>query len=130
MPPTLVEAVPTNVDTESPMSSDHARGEESREKWESLIDDRLIEWALDPSQLDDEGIEPPTRQTIQQAIILARKLRDAGLSAPDSLVPDPDGGIVFACRGEDTSEEWHIWDGETVEYLRFQGTQLVERRRL
>jgi hypothetical protein len=101
------------------MTSDHARDEESREHWQSLIDNTLIEWALDPSQLDDEGIEPPARQTTQQAIILARKLRDEGLPAPDSLVPAPDGGIVFACRGENTSEEWHIWDDETVEYLRF-----------
>lgn len=130
MPPTLVEAVPTNVDTESPMTSDYARDEESREKWQALIDNRLIEWALDPSQLDDEGVEPPTRLAIRQAVTLARKLRDAGLQAPDSLVPTPDGGIVFACREEGSSEEWQIWDDGTVEYLRFQGPHLVERRSL
>ena len=124
--PSLPNVVPTNADTESPVTPDYGREDAVREAWQKLIDHRLIEWGRNPSQIEDEGIEPPTGQTIRLAIELAQALRDAG-SPPHSVVPDPNGGIVFERREKDVSEVFHVWDDGTVEYCGFQGARLVER---
>ncbi len=124
----LPDAVATDVASETRSSRDYESA--SREKWQEAIDYRLIEWGRDPSQLEDEGVEPPTGQTIRLAIELAQAFRDAGLRPPDSVVPDPNGGIVFERREKGVCEVLHIWDDGTREYCRFQGTRLVERRTL
>ncbi len=49
---------------------------------------------------------------------------------PDSIVPDPNGGIVFERREGKVSEVLHVWDDGSAEYMRFRGTQLVERQPL
>ena len=125
--PLLVEAVRTDVDTESPLTNGHSRDDQLAGDWQSLIDHKLIEWGRDPSQLDDEGVESPTGETIQLTIKLAQSLRDAGLAPPDSVVPDPNGGMVFERRESDVSEVFHVWNDGSVEYSCFQGTRLVER---
>ena len=123
----LGDAVPTHVDAESPITRDHDREDVAGETWQTFIDQQLIEWGREPSQIEDEGIEPPSRGTIQQAVLLAQSLRDAGFTPPDSIVPDPNGGIVFERREKDVSEVFHVWDDGTVEYCGFQGARLVER---
>lgn len=128
--PSIVEAVQTNIDADAPVTCDFERDDESREKWQNLIDQKLIEWGRDPSQFDDEGVEPPSREIIRLAIELAEHFRDDGLTPPDSVVPDANGGIVFERRESDVSEVVHVWDDGTVDYQRFQGTRLVERRTL
>lgn len=117
------DSVRTDADTQSPMSRD----DDAYEKWHTLIDYTLVDWALEPGQFDDEEIEPPTRQTVAQAIELAKRLQNMGLAPPDSVVPDPNGGIVFERRENGVCEVLHVWDDGTVEYQRFQGTHLVER---
>ncbi len=89
-----------------------------------------MSWLRDPHQLEDEGVEPPGRQTIETAIRLAQDSQQRGLPPPSSIVPDPNGGIVFERREGATAEVLHIWDDGSVEYQRFQGTRLVERRPL
>ena len=126
----LRNAVTTDVDVESAVTRDCGRAEEARERWQNLIDYKLIDWSRDPSQLDDEGVEPPTPKTLQRAIKLAQEFRDAGDAAPDTVVPDPNGGIVFERRRDDVCEVFHVWDDASVEYRRFQGTTLVQRRSL
>lgn len=122
----LRDVVSTDVDLESPMTGDCRRDDQSQNKWQRLID-QLLEWYSDPSQLDDEGVEPPTRETIRRAILLLQALSDDGVTPPDSVVPDPNGGIVIERREKDVSEVFHVWDNGTLEYRRFQGTHLVER---
>jgi hypothetical protein len=124
----LPKVVATDVAAEARTSRDYESA--AREKWQEVIDYRLIEWGRDPSQLEDEGVEPPTGQAIRCAIGLAQAFRDAGLTPPDSIVPDPNGGIVFERREKDVSEVLHVWDDGTREYFRFQGTRLAERRPL
>ena len=97
--------------------------------WQSLID-TLLEWDSTPSELDDEGVEPPTKETIRRAILLLQSLRDHGEAALDSVAPDPNGGIVLERRKNNVSEVFHVWDNATTEYCRFQGARLVERRAL
>lgn len=126
----LPSAVGTNADTESPITRDDSADNEAPDHWQRLIDHELMEWASDPTKFDDDGIEPPSEQIVRLAIALAEHFRDQGLPAPDSVVPDPNGGIVFERRENGLCEVFHVWDDGTVEYQRFQGTRLVERRPL
>jgi len=121
--------VGTSADTESPVTREDTADTDARDRWQRLNDHELTEWALDPTKFDD-GIEPPSEQIIHQAIALAENFRDQGLPAPDSVVPDPNDGIVFERRENGVSEAFHVWDDGTVDYQRFQGTRLVERRPL
>jgi hypothetical protein len=130
MSPSLIDSVRTNVDAETPSSRGGSPEVVNRDAWQRLIDYQLIEWGWDADQFEDEGIEPPTRDTIQLAIAVAEKLRDAGLAAPNSVVPDANGGIVFERRETDLAEVFHVWDDGTIEYQCFRGTRLIERRPL
>jgi hypothetical protein len=128
--PPLRDAVPTGVDTASPVTRDYGREDSSREAWQHLIDYRLIEWGRDPTPLEDVGVEPPSGEVVRLAVELAQAFRDAHFPPPNNVVPDPNGGIVFERRETDVSEAYHVWDDGTVEYQRFHGTRLVERRTL
>ena len=130
MSPSLIASVRTNVGAATPTSRGGSRDPANREAWQHLIDYRLIEWGWNTGQFEDEGIEPPTRDTVQLAIAVAEKLRDAGLSAPNSVVPDANGGIVFERREKEVIEVFHVWDDGTIEYQYFRGTRLIERRPL
>jgi hypothetical protein len=123
----FVDVVPTGVDAGTPVTRDTSGESSAREGWQQVIDRQLIEWGRNPDQLEDEGVEPPAKEIIQGAILLARAFRDNGYPPPDSVVPDPNGGIVFERREQDVAEVFHLWDDGTVEYRRFHGTQLVER---
>ena len=122
--PDLVSA---NVDSERPTVCDKDRVDAFRRGWQQLIDYRLIEWGWSSDQFDEEGVEPPSRETITRAIKLAQRFRSKGFPPPDSVVPDPNGGIVFERRELDITEVLHIWSDGSAEYQQFQGTRLVER---
>ena len=100
----------------------------ARESWQEVIDRKLIEWGRSPSALEDTGVDPPTKETVQRAIRLAEAFRDEGFPSPESVVLDPNGGIVFERRDGDIAEVCHLWDDGTTEYQRFVGTRLLERR--
>jgi hypothetical protein len=101
--------------------------EANRQAWQHLIDYRLINWGSHPNQLADVGVDPPSRETIDRAISLAKRFQERGFPPPDSVVPDANGGIVFERREQDIAEVLYVWDDGTAEYQRFQGTELVER---
>lgn len=130
MSSSLIDAVGTNVDSATPSLRGVSPEAASRDTWQKLIDYQLIEWGWNPEQFADEGIDPPTRDTVQLAIGLAESLRDAGLAVPSSVVPDANGGIVFERREKDLAEVFHVWDDGTIEYQCFHGTRLIERRPL
>jgi len=112
------------------MSREDSGGDNVVDRWQSLIDHTLIEWGWNPSQLEDDAVEPPSREIIRLAIDLAQGLRDRGLPTPDRVVPDPNGGIVFERHENGMREVFHVWDDGTVEYQRFHGRRLVERSAL
>ena len=58
----------------------------ARESWQNVIDRKLIEWGRASSPLEDMGVDPPTKETIQRAIRLAETFRDEGFPAPESVV--------------------------------------------
>lgn len=127
--PSLPDRVTTTAGDDSQGAPPAESDRSGNERWRQVTK-ALLEWQNDPGELDDEGITPPSREIIQQAVLLAQTLNDQELPPPDAVVPDPDGGILFEWRGENSSEVCHIWDDATIEYRRFEGTQLVERRRL
>lgn len=98
--------------------------------WERDVNQRLREWTNDPSQIADDGVDPPRTEVIQKAAQLAERLQALGAPPPDSLIPDPNGGIVFAWHETDVLEEYQIWDDGAVEYRKFRGTRLMDRRAL
>ena len=61
----------------------------------SLIDDQLAAWARDPTQLGDDGVQPPSTATITRASLVASALRDFGALPPTRVVPTGDGGIAL-----------------------------------
>jgi hypothetical protein len=121
----LTDAVQTGADSDSPVTrSDGA----SASGWQDAIDYKLIEWGRDPCALVDEGIDAPTRVAISQAVQWACDMRDKGCAPPTQVVPDPNGGIVFERRIGDEANVIHFWSDGSIEFRRFQGSRLIERR--
>ncbi|MBW3539833.1 MAG: hypothetical protein KY476_06155 [Planctomycetes bacterium] len=94
------------------------------------MDYTLIEWGRHARELEDEGVTAPDLGTVRRATQLARALKAGGFPAPDSVVIDPNGGIVFELRNDDAVEVFHVWDDGGVEYRRFRGTELEARTAL
>jgi hypothetical protein len=116
------------MSTEAGINGNGQFGISTAEQWQRLIDYKLIEWGTNPGKLEDDGLDPPSVDTVRRAIMFAQQCKNAGLPAPTYVVPDPNGGIVFVRREKDVSEEFHFWDDGTVEYFYFQDTHLVARR--
>lgn len=121
------DLVSANVDSERPTVRDKDQVALFRQAWQQLIDRLCFDWGLNPQQFDDDGVEPPSRETIVRAIRVAQQQEKQGHPPPDSVVPDPNGGIVFERRELDITEVLHIWSDGGAEYQQFQGTRLVER---
>jgi hypothetical protein len=99
----------------------------ARGAWDTVIDQRLIEWGSDPAHFADEGVEPPTREALVRASQWARECRANGTLPPTSVVLDPNGGIVFEFAHSNSTDIVHCWEDGTVEYQQFVGTRLIER---
>lgn len=119
-------AVSTGADSESPIT--HQPAQSSSEQWQHFIDHKLLEWARKPADLEDEGLDPPTIEVICRAIELATLFQREGDPPPTTVSPDPNGGIVFTRKSNGQTEEYHLWDDGVIEYCRFEGARLVERR--
>jgi hypothetical protein len=100
------------------------------EGWERMIDNKLIEWGRDPSQLDEEGTVSPSKQTIQFAIFFAGMLRNTGMPAPTRVVPDAHGGIVFEFHEKDLNVTFRLSADISLEYCAFENCRLVQRQKL
>lgn len=111
----LIDAVTTAGASEQSLASSEA----NREGWQRLIDDYLIEWGRDPSQLADEDLIPPSEDMIRYASRIAIALRNAGWPPPLRVVPDGEGGITFERRTGDVFESLEILANETIELSTF-----------
>ena len=94
-------------------------------EWQSLVDNRLIDWGLASGQPWGDEITPPSREVVSKAAKLAQKMKN--LPAPHRVVPDGDGGIVFERRSNSSVEVMHVWDDGSVEYYRLTDGRVAER---
>ena len=81
------------------------------EAWDRIIE-RLQNWHKDPGYFDGEELAGPSPPLVDSAFIVARLLQKLGHEAPDRVVPDANGGIVF-----ERSKVWkiHLWsDGDVT----------------
>ena len=123
----LLDAVSTSVTTEAPITRDYGRTDKASEQWQALIDYQLVEWGRDPGQLEDEGIQPPSIETIELAIWLASRLRRADLPPPTRIVPNAHGGIVFERHERNVFESIRLSADGSAEYCAFENSRLVKR---
>jgi hypothetical protein len=95
--------------------------EESRRQsdWGALLDKTLLAWQRDLNLLADEeeGIEPPSRETVSHTCGIVRSLADRGLPAPTRIVPDADRGIVVKWRTEGGLAALEFSDDGTIEFI-------------
>jgi hypothetical protein len=123
---TLHDAVSTTAASESPISRGFGQDDAARAAWD-LIENKLIQWGCNPSQLDEEDTQTPSRETIQLAIQLAAWLCQQGFPAPTRVVPDAHGGIVFELHGKTVFESLHIEPSSAIEHRLFVQHRLVLR---
>jgi hypothetical protein len=104
--------------------------ESSRREWERIINEYLVEWGRDPSQLEDEGVTPPSLEIITLASKIAMELRDRCCPPPLRVVPDGEGGIAFEQRSGDFFLSLNLLHDRSIELETFKNCQLQSRERL
>ena len=102
----------------------------NRHAWQEMIDRYLVEWGRDPSQLEDEGVLPPSEAIIQRACRVAMSLRDKGTAAPLRVVADGEGGISFERKHGCCFQTLDILEDGTIEIATFRNCRLERRQRL
>jgi len=95
--------------------------------WNEVINYTLIEWGKSPESLDDDGIEPPNRQTVRRACDIAIALRDSGLPCPERVLPNGNGGIVFEKEAGGRLCVFEIESDGLIEYREFLNGRLVHQ---
>jgi hypothetical protein len=71
-------------------------------EWNEVFS-QLEEWRSAPSSLEDDGVEAPLERIIQGAEETGLSLKEQGVSSPESVLPDGDGGVVFRWSQENSS---------------------------
>jgi hypothetical protein len=129
-PDTVTQKFQRAVLTGSDDRSTMTRPRNFREGWQRVVD-KLDDWLRNPAQLEDEGIDQPTGRIVRIALDIAEQYREADVFAPpDRVIPDPNGGIVFETEDGALLYVVQIWDDASVEYMKFDGTHLVQREPL
>lgn len=125
------EALTESVRVErTPLSSAEKR-KTFAEGWRKVINEPLIDWLQDPSQLEDEGIEAPTEAHIKFVSEYAMCLRTRfGWPPPLRVVPSGDGGIVFELKSGPYFQSIEFDEDGTVELITFKASKLVSRTEL
>jgi hypothetical protein len=97
--------------------------------WDRIAD-TLIEWAPFCGDVDDDGIEWPSRTVLSQAGQLAYQMRDAQIDPPSNVVPCGDGGIVFEWRVGAYYLKLDVSKDGLLEWLKFHRGTLIFRQQL
>ena len=100
------------------------------EGWRRTINEPLIDWGRDPSQLEDEGIDPPSREIVTLALQFAMFLRDQNVAPPDRVIPNGDGGIVFKRKMGDILEIIEVAKDASIEIIVFHGSEITTRQKI
>ena len=93
------------------------------------LQDRLLKWVTHPEEFVEEGLTPPTRETIELAIQhVLKPLSESGRVPPSHVVPDAHGGIVFERRENGDFESIHVHADGHIEFCVFHDGRLVDRQ--
>ena len=122
--PTLRQVVAVDVGTQSRTGRSEANW---RHEWQELIEERLIEWGRNSSEVEDDEMPMPSRTTVGVAIQVARKLRDQGDPPPTRIAPDAHGGIVFEHQAGPMFESVRISADNSVEHCLFKDCRMLNR---
>ena len=110
--------------------SAHGRfADDAEDAWRTVLD-QFADWQRDPDQLADEGVEAPTSDVLAVANEVAEVLRDTGVEAPQHVVPNGDGGIVFRWRSGPQVLSLELDGDGSVESYLLRGGKLVWRHAL
>ncbi len=119
--PNIHSPVTTSVAHETPMNT-------AGEVWWSIVESTLLRWKQDPSLLDEEGMENPSRDTIDRAILLASNLLTTRQRPPTNIVSNANGGIVFERHQGATYESIEIDEGKEPEHCFIHSGKMVFRK--
>lgn len=98
--------------------------------WSRLINEKLVAWAQNPRQFEDDDITVPSAATISRASLVASSLRDQGAPAPSRIVPTGDGGIAFQYDSDPEFISIEVEPDGPVELLVFNKGRLTHRAEL
>ena len=99
-------------------------------RWQSIIDEKLIEWSAFPGQFESEEFQVPAAVAIGLASDIAHSCWKQGVAAPTRVVPNGEGGVVFERIDGTTFEAIEIEADGQVEYRVFEKSRLVGQSRL
>ena len=91
---------------------------------------QLVQWELDPGELEDDGLEPPNQETIPLIREVARALRDLAVEPPLRLVPNCEAGAVFEWRTSPFLWSVEVERDGSLELSVFRTGSLVTRYRI
>ena len=91
---------------------------------------QLVQWEVDPGELEDDGLEPPNQETIPLIREVARALRDLAVEPPLRLVPNCEAGAVFEWRTSPFLWSVEVERDGSLELSVFRTGRLVTRYRI
>ena len=103
--------------------------ERSPNEWDRF-ETQLLRWEQDPGGLEDDGLEPPNRETIPLIREVARALRDLAVEPPLRLVPNGEAGAVFEWRTAPFFWSVEVERDGSLELSVFRAGRLVTRYRI
>ena len=109
-------------------STYHERDNRERRAWDAMIDGYLVEWARDPTKLQDDDLVAPSARVIHRACQVALDRRDAGWAAPLRVVPDGEGGIRFERRSGAIFQSLNICEDLSIELETYEDCKLVRHQ--
>jgi len=97
------------------------------EKWNAIVDQPLIDWGLNPSFEDEDGLVMPTGLAVAKASELVTNLRNQGWSLPTGVIPDGEGGIVFENKQDPFYSRLEIDENGLIMLLTFRDCKLLSQ---
>lgn len=104
--------------------------EDDLRAWQTCIEHRLKAWEQQPSQLEEEGLEPPSAEVFPLVGEVAVVLRDQGVDPPLRVVPNGEGGVVFEWRDHPFFWVLEVERDGALALSVFRNARLVSRHQL
>ncbi len=100
------------------------------EQWNAIVDQPLIDWGLNPSFEDEDGLVMPTGLAVAKASELVTILRNRGWSLPTGVIPDGEGGIAFENKQGSSYQRFEIDENGRIMLLTFRDCKLLSQHNI